>query len=94
MVLRRRRDFRQVSIQIPCTEAETTGMSEPQRIRRLRLVPRAGERDELPLSGTAAVRRYRLARMERVAELSPADADSPGPRAIPDGERRPAEGLG
>lgn len=84
-------------------------MSEPQRIRRLRLVPRAGERDELPLSGTAAVRRYRLARMERVAEASlpqalgsaewartesPADADRPGPRAVPDGERRPAEGLG
>ena len=63
-------------------------------MRRLRLVPQP-ETSEPPLAGTAAVRRYRLARMERVAEASPADADGPaGPRALPERDRRPAEGIG
>ena len=70
-------------------------MSEPARIRRLRLVPRPAESLERPIAGAAAVRRYRLARMERVAEGSPANADRPaGPRAVPEVERRPAEGIG
>jgi hypothetical protein len=63
-------------------------------MRRLRLVPQP-EPDERPLAGTAAVRRYRLARMERVAEASPADADRPArPRALPERDRGPAEGVG
>ena len=77
------------------TEAETESVSEPSKIRRLRLVPRPGEAPESPVGGQAAVRRYRLARMERVAELSPADADgATGPRAVPERGRRPAEGIG
>jgi hypothetical protein len=77
-----------------CTEAETRDMSDPPRIRRVRLVPRPGGPGERPLSGTAAVRRYRLARMERVAEESPANADRPAPRAVSERERRSGEGLG
>ena len=83
-----------MSIQKARTEAETGGMSDPIRIRRLRLVPRPGASGERPLSGTAAVRRYRLARMERVAEESPSNADRPAPRAVPERERRSGEGLG
>jgi hypothetical protein len=69
-------------------------MSESPAIRRLRLVPRPADAAERPLAGTAAVRRYRLARMERVAEASPADADRPRPRAVTERERPAAEGLG
>lgn len=73
---------------MPCKGGEYGAM------RRLRLVPQP-EPAEPPLAGTAAVRRYRLARMERVAELSPADADrATGPRAFPERGRRPAEGIG
>ena len=43
-------------------------MSEDAAIRRLRLVPDAGEPR---IAGRAAVRRYRLARLEEVAELDP-----------------------
>ena len=84
-----------MSIQTPCNDAENACMSEPTGIRRLRLVPRPAEAAEPPLAGAAAVRRYRLARMERGAERSPADADgAPGPRAAPEDGRRPAEGIG
>jgi hypothetical protein len=80
---------------MPCKGPDYVGMIEPARIRRLRLVPRPAEATEPPLAGTAAVRRYRLARMERVAERSPANADgATGPRAVPEGGRRPAEGIG
>jgi hypothetical protein len=83
-----------VSIQKARVEAETRGMSDPPRIRRLILVPRPEEPGERPLSPSAAVRRYRLARMERVAEGSPSNADRPAPRAVPERERRSGEGLG
>jgi hypothetical protein len=79
---------------MPCTNGENPGVSDPPKIRRLRLVPRPAEAAESPLAGAAAVRRYRLARMERVAEASPADADRPGPRVVGERDRRAAEGLG
>jgi len=95
-VERAKPDFGCLSIQTPCKEAEYVGMSEPVRIRRLRLVPRPAESVESPIAGTAAVRRYRLARMERVAEGSPANADGPaGARAVrAEVQRSPAEGVG
>ena len=83
-----------MSIQKARTESETGGMSDPPRIRRLRLVAQPGGRSERPLSPSAAVRRYRLARMERVAEESPSNADRPAPRAVPERERRSGKGLG
>ena len=79
---------------LPAQGPKLGAMSDPPRIRRLKLVPRPEARGERPLSPSAAVRRYRLARMERVAEESPANADRPGPRAVPEREGRSAEGLG
>jgi hypothetical protein len=87
--------LRLLSIQMPCKEGEYGVMSEPARIRRLKLVPRPAEALERPIGGADAVRRYRLARMERVAERSPASADgATGPRAVPELDRRAAEGIG
>jgi hypothetical protein len=69
-------------------------MDEEARIRRLTLVPRPAEPREPALGGTAAVRRYRRARMERVAADSPPDADRTRLRPVAEPERRPAEGTG
>jgi hypothetical protein len=65
-------------------------MSEGPPVRRLALVPRPSEPPETPFGGAAAVRRYRLARMERVDEESPPGA---GSRSIPGPDGRPAEGA-
>ena len=59
-------------------------MSEDAAIRRLRLVPKAGEPR---IAGRAAVRRYRLARLEEVAELGPAPDEGRSASEPASGER-------
>jgi hypothetical protein len=93
-VERQARDFGRMSMEMSCNNPETGPVGDEARIRRLALVPKASEPREPPLAGTAAVRRYRLARMERVAAASPADADRSGLRPVAEPERGPAEGLG